>query len=51
MIRRKKKNFTFKAYVGLEHNFFPVKRNGEADFEKYNWDSVANDWLNWIEKK
>lgn len=50
MIRRKKTNFTFKAYVGFEHNFFPIKTNGEINYEKFNWDSVINDWLNWLEK-
>ncbi len=48
MIRQKKKNFTFNAYIGAEHNFFPLKANGETDFEIFNWDKVANDWRTWL---
>lgn len=28
MIKSRKINFTFKAYIGLEHNFFPLDKNG-----------------------
>jgi dienelactone hydrolase len=48
MIRQKKKNFTFKAYIGVEHNFFPLKTNGETNFDIFNWDKVAEDWRNWL---
>lgn len=51
MIRQKKKNFTFQAYVGLDHNFFGIKNNGETDYEDFNWDKVALDWYNWIQSK
>ncbi len=27
IIEQKKTNFAFRAYIGVEHNFFPVKRN------------------------
>ena len=47
-IKMKMKNFTFNAYIGCEHNFFPVRANGEADYSVFNWDKVAMDWLNWI---
>jgi dienelactone hydrolase len=47
-IREKKKNFTYKAYIGTEHNFFPVKVNGEIDYETFNWDKVAEDWRRWL---
>jgi dienelactone hydrolase len=47
-IRDGKKNFTFNAYVGTEHNFFPVKPDGKADQSIYNWNKVANDWLVWL---
>ena len=43
-------NFTFKAYVGTEHNFFPLKANGETNFEVYNWNKVVYDWIDWIEQ-
>lgn len=36
-IRKKKNNFTFKAYIGAEHNYFHVKANGEIDYETFNW--------------
>ena len=48
MIRQKKNNFMFKAYVGTEHNYFPLKENGQVDYEIYNWDKVADDWRNWL---
>lgn len=47
-IRLRKKTFTFKAYKGLDHNFFGIKETGETDFENFNWDKVANDWLTWL---
>jgi pimeloyl-ACP methyl ester carboxylesterase len=48
MIRLNKNNFTFKDYIGLEHNFFPVKPNGEINYDIYNWDKVAEDWRSWL---
>jgi dienelactone hydrolase len=47
-IRQEKKNFTFKAYVGTDHNFFPLTEDGKPDFNVFNWDKVADDWLNWL---
>jgi hypothetical protein len=44
-------HFTFQAYVGLDHNFFGIKNNGETDYEDFNWDKVALDWYNWIQSK
>jgi dienelactone hydrolase len=51
MIRQRKKNFTFRAYIGLEHNFFAVTEKGQPDYDKFNWDSIANDWRRWTMKK
>jgi dienelactone hydrolase len=48
MIRQKKENFTFSAYIGVEHNFSPLKANGETNFDIFNWDKVADDWRNWL---
>lgn len=48
MIRKGKINFSFNAYIGTEHNFFPVKPNGETDFETFNWDRVAGGWRVWL---
>lgn len=50
-ISQHKKNFTFKSYFGTEHNYFPVKSNGEADYSIFNWDKVADDWRNWLKKQ
>lgn len=47
-IRLHKTNFTFKDYKGVEHNFFPVRPNGEINYDVYNWDRVANDWSDWL---
>lgn len=51
MLRQKKNNFTFKDYIGLEHNFFPLTPTGRPDYNQFNWDKVALDWLSWMEEK
>lgn len=51
MIRQHKTNFTFKCYAGLDHNYFPVKPNGEVNYEVFNWDKVALDWQAWLNGK
>ena len=48
MIRQKKKNFTFKSYVDIGHNYFGVDDNGKTNYKDRNWDKVAKDWLDWI---
>jgi len=50
MIRQKKKNFTFKAYIGLDHNFFPLKPNGDINYDIFNWDKVADYWRSWLKE-
>ena len=47
-IRKGKKNVQFNAYIGTEHNFFPLKENGRPDYDVFNWDKVANDWKIWL---
>jgi dienelactone hydrolase len=49
MVRQKRKNFTFYAYTGLEHNFFPLTATGQPDFDKFNWDKVALHWRRWAD--
>lgn len=49
-IRKRKDNFTFKAYIGTEHNYFPLLPDGKPNFEIFNWDKVANDWLKWLKQ-
>jgi dienelactone hydrolase len=51
IIRQHKKNFTFKAYIGTEHNFFPLKSTGEINYDIFNWDKVALDWQKWLREK
>ena len=50
VIRKEKQNFTFKAYIGTEHNYFPLLTDGKPNFEIFNWDKVANDWQKWLEQ-
>ena len=50
IIRQKKSNFTFKAYIGTEHNFFPLTEDNKPDYNFFNWDKVANEWWLWTMK-
>ncbi|MCW3466061.1 hypothetical protein [Chitinophaga nivalis] len=47
-IRQKRKNFTFRTYVGTEHNYFPLKADGSINYDIFNWDRVAADWRKWL---
>jgi len=49
-IRKGKRNFTFNPYVGTEHNFFPLTTDNKLNYDIFNWDKVANDWLKWLDK-
>lgn len=50
-ISKQKVNFTFKDYVGLDHNFFPLLQNNKPDYDIFNWDKVAEDWRIWLMEK
>ena len=50
MIRDKKKNFTFKDYLGLEHNYFKVDAKGEGIPDNVGWSNTAKDWKAWLDK-
>ncbi|MFD2034027.1 alpha/beta hydrolase family protein [Belliella marina] len=50
MIRKGKNNYTFQAYIGTEHNYFPLTSDNKPNHDVYNWDKVVNDWLKWLEK-
>ena len=51
MIREKKKNFTFKDYQGLEHNYFKVDANGKGIPDRgIGWTQTAKDWKAWLDK-
>jgi len=47
-IREEKRNFIFKAYIGTEHNFFPLTEDNKQNYDIFNWDKVADDWLKWL---
>lgn len=47
-IRERKQNLAFKSYLNLEHNYFPINKNGTVNQEVYNWDKIASDWLDWL---
>ena len=47
-IANKKSNFTFKEYVGVDHNFFPLFENGRPNYDIFNWDKVGEDWRIWL---
>lgn len=49
-IRYGKTNFSFKSYFGVEHNFFPVNKKGEINYDVFNWDKVViKDWKEWLQ--
>lgn len=48
MIKEKKLNFHFKAYVGTEHNYFSIGPDGHVNYDAFNWDKVAYDWVSWL---
>lgn len=50
-IRQGKINFMFHTYVGTEHNFFPLTAENKPNYDIFNWDNVANDWLKWTNEK
>ncbi len=43
------KNFQFNAYIGTEHNFFPLNADNSVNYDIYNWDKVATDWMTWLQ--
>jgi hypothetical protein len=47
-----KKNLTFKSYLNYDHQFFEIKKSsaGEVTDRIYRGDSVAADWMTWLEK-
>lgn len=50
-LRKGKTKVQFKAYIGTEHNYFPLDKDNRPDYNIFNWDKVAMDWLYWLEKK
>jgi dienelactone hydrolase len=50
-IRKKRTNFTYHTYVGLDHNFFGILPNGQPNYSDFNWDKVAFGWARWLAGK
>ncbi|WP_347175526.1 alpha/beta hydrolase family protein [Polaribacter uvawellassae] len=48
MIESNKTKIDFKAYIGLEHNYFPLNSDGSLNYNEFNWDKVAMDWKKWL---
>lgn len=46
-IQQGKTNFTFQPYIGTEHNFFPLSADNKPNYDIFNWNKVAYDWLKW----
>jgi pimeloyl-ACP methyl ester carboxylesterase len=51
IIRLHKKNFSFKSYAGLDHNYFNLKPDGSINYDIFNWDKVVLDWQDWLNGK
>lgn len=49
-IRKGKTNFQFNPYIGTDHNYFPLLSDGKPNYEIFNWDKVADDWLTWLKQ-
>lgn len=49
-IRKNLTFITFKPYLDLEHNFFPVNEKLEPNYDIYNWEIVGKDWSIWLQK-
>jgi pimeloyl-ACP methyl ester carboxylesterase len=49
-IQNSKTNLTYKRYLNLEHNFFEVNDDGEANYEKEHWKEVMNNFVKWTLK-
>ena len=46
-IRLHKTNFTFREYLGREHNFFRLTKEGKPNYEDDYWPVVGRDFLRW----
>ncbi|OYQ50506.1 hypothetical protein [Flavobacterium aurantiibacter] len=49
-LSKKKSNFTFKSFYGLEHSFYPITKSGEVNYESGNFDAVILDFLHWLQQ-
>ena len=46
-----KTNFTYKAYIGMEKNYFPVNELRAGTYEVSYWNQVGYYWYNWLKKQ
>jgi pimeloyl-ACP methyl ester carboxylesterase len=46
-IRAHKSNLTLKPYLGLEHNFFEVDKDGSPIYTRGHWQEVMDNFLTW----
>lgn len=46
-MKKGKTNLTLKRYLGLEHNFFELSKNGRVNHEKAHWKEVMNTFIDW----
>ncbi|MCR9247521.1 MAG: hypothetical protein NXI31_21015 [bacterium] len=51
VVRDRVRAIDFKAYVGREHNYFPVRPDGSVDHTQFGWDDVGRDWRRWLDSK
>lgn len=48
-IRKNKDNVTFKAYIGAEHSFFPLTKEGKPDQTNGTGKTIGYSWYNWLQ--
>ncbi|MEO0899921.1 MAG: hypothetical protein AAFY71_26140 [Bacteroidota bacterium] len=46
-IQAGKENLSWKRYLGLEHNFFPLKEDGSTNYEDAKWPEVMSAFVEW----
>ncbi|MFH7013898.1 hypothetical protein ACHRV5_18725 [Flavobacterium sp. FlaQc-52] len=49
-IQNSKNNLTYKRYLGLDHNFYERKENGQPDYDKEHWPEVMTNFVKWTLK-
>ena len=47
-IREKKENISFKSYLYLAQDDFPLQKDNNENQLLYQWDKIAGDWLSWL---
>lgn len=49
-IEQRKTNYKVIRYPYLEHNFFPIDKNGQPDYQNGKWHIVMNEFIKWTMK-